>query len=244
MTDMDKQNTAMQSFPDSRSSVETLLGRFLDGTTTVEEEQRLARYFREARDLPEEWQAYRDMFAYFDDGMPLGGQPEFEGVRQAAAVKPRRWRVHALLGLVSVAAAAAVALLLVMRPGADVTRPGAPVSRPVYAQQEEQSADTLQAPQPSTGSKGKPAAGGSRKPGNGSRVVRRHYDIAPPKRYYADAVRNDSAAAGSTQKLVAQQRAIADEQQQFQEAIKETQRLVEEARSNLVASGNYADEEY
>lgn len=42
---------------------------FLDGMTTVEQEQRLAEYFRSARDVPPEWEPFRRMFGWFDCGM-------------------------------------------------------------------------------------------------------------------------------------------------------------------------------
>lgn len=74
--------------------IQTLLGRFMDGLTTLDEERRLADYFRTA-DVPDEWQAYKAMFAYLDAGMPQDGE------------KPARTR-----RLWWLAAAAAVAVLL------------------------------------------------------------------------------------------------------------------------------------
>lgn len=50
--------------------IERLLRRFMDGLTTVEEENRIAEYFR-THEVDAEWKAYKDMFAWFDDGMPL-----------------------------------------------------------------------------------------------------------------------------------------------------------------------------
>ena len=40
----------------------------MDGLTSPEEEDRLGSY-RHA-DVPKEWDAYKEMFAYFDEGMP------------------------------------------------------------------------------------------------------------------------------------------------------------------------------
>ncbi len=65
------------------------------GDTTVDEEQVLGDYFRTARDIPEEWKAYKDMFSYFDNGMRERRPP----VRIA-------WQVRSLL------TAAAVVLVL------------------------------------------------------------------------------------------------------------------------------------
>ena len=44
-----------------------LLDRFLNGTTTLDDEARLADYFR-THQVPDEWAAYQDMFAMFDRG--------------------------------------------------------------------------------------------------------------------------------------------------------------------------------
>ncbi|GAY28137.1 hypothetical protein [Prevotella sp. MGM1] len=53
----------------SKEYIAILIDRFMAGDTTVDEEQVLGDYFRTARDIPEEWKAYKDMFSYFDDGM-------------------------------------------------------------------------------------------------------------------------------------------------------------------------------
>ena len=52
--------------PYSKEHIEQLLGRFMEGTSTLEEEDLLARYFKEEKHLPEAWKAYREMFAMFD----------------------------------------------------------------------------------------------------------------------------------------------------------------------------------
>ena len=53
----------------TRNTIERLLERFMNGETTLDEERLLADYFRKADDLEEDWQDYREMFAYFDRGM-------------------------------------------------------------------------------------------------------------------------------------------------------------------------------
>ena len=50
--------------------IQQLIDKYMNGQTTVDEEQLIARYFRSATDLPDDLQPYRDMFAYFDEGMP------------------------------------------------------------------------------------------------------------------------------------------------------------------------------
>ena len=47
--------------------IQRLLDRFLEGTSTLDEEKRLADYFR-THEVDEEWSAYKEMFAMFDKG--------------------------------------------------------------------------------------------------------------------------------------------------------------------------------
>lgn len=54
---------------DNQKYIARLLDRFLQGDSTLEEEQMLADYFRSAADLPAEWEDFRTMFHYFDQGM-------------------------------------------------------------------------------------------------------------------------------------------------------------------------------
>lgn len=51
--------------------IDELLERFMHGETSLDEEQLLADYFRSADNIPAQWEAYRTMFRYFDEGMPL-----------------------------------------------------------------------------------------------------------------------------------------------------------------------------
>ena len=54
---------------DNQKYIARLLDRFLQGDSTLEEEQILSDYFRSAIDLPAEWEDFRTMFRYFDQGM-------------------------------------------------------------------------------------------------------------------------------------------------------------------------------
>ncbi len=85
----------------TRNDIEKLLRRFMDGLTTVDEEARLAEWFR-TNDVPEEWIDYKQMFAFFDAGMPDCGPVPAE-----EKPKKRRWILPAMLS-----AAASVLLLL------------------------------------------------------------------------------------------------------------------------------------
>lgn len=89
-----------------KETVEDLLAKFMDGRSSREEEQQLADYFRET-DVPDEWLPYREMFAYFDKGMP----DEHLSV-QSIRRKPLLHRIWWVVG----SAAAVLAVLLLFLP--------------------------------------------------------------------------------------------------------------------------------
>lgn len=80
-----------------------LLEKFMNGTSSIEEEDLLGEYFRTRKAKPE-WEGYRRMFAYFDSGME---QPLPTERLSRAAVRRRQ-------GIRLLVVAAAVAVLCVM----------------------------------------------------------------------------------------------------------------------------------
>ena len=105
--------------------VEDLLKRFMDGKTSVEEEDALAEYFREAGDedrpnnIPkEDWEAYREMFRMFEDGnigVRVTHPHITEAGRRRDAHAPRGIRIDRKpSGLRIYMAAAAVAAFIVL----------------------------------------------------------------------------------------------------------------------------------
>lgn len=227
--------------------IQQLIDKYMNGQTTVDEEQLIARYFRNATDVPDSLKPYRDMFAYFDDGMPLGALPEFDGSAGQAEtrVAPDSSKVvarrrHSLRMAAwwsgAVAVAAAVALLLIMH------RPSAPVqpiasaavvsdtcstSTGVEAEQNVVTDSVKLKPQPK---RHRPS-------------VRRRYYIAPPKTYLAHAAATDSITheANANENgsvadcLVAIQELSEAERQSIERDIRESLRLVDEVRNTLLA---------
>ena len=225
--------------------IKQLIDRYMNGQTTVDEEQLLARYFRSATDLPDDLQPYRDMFAYFDEGMPLGALPEFDGSAGQAetrvapdsskVVAPRRHSLR-MAAWWSGAVAAAVALLLIMyRPSAPVQPIASAVvvsdtcstSTGVEAEQNVVTDSVKLKPQPQR-----------RRPS-----VRRRYYLAPPKTYLAHAAATDSITheananvnGSATDCLVAIHELSEAERQSIERDIRESLRLVDEVRNTLLA---------
>lgn len=83
----------------------TLIDRFMQGLTTLEEEDRIASYMRQG-EVPRRLEAYREMFGYFDRGMPKG-QYLADTEPRPKAKRRRLWPAAA-----SVAAAVAAAVVL------------------------------------------------------------------------------------------------------------------------------------
>lgn len=239
--------------------IKQLIDRYMNGQTTVDEEQILARYFRSATDLPDDLQPYRDMFAYFDEGMPLGALPyfdegmplgalpEFDGSAGQAetrvapdsskVVAPRRHslRMAAWWGGAA-AVAAAVALLLIMH------RPSAPVQPIASAAVVSDTCSTstgVEAEQNvvTDSVKLKP------QPQRRRPSVRRRYYLAPPKTYLAYAAATDSITheananmnGSATDCLVAIHELSEAERQSIEHDIRESLRLVDEVRNTLLA---------
>lgn len=242
--------------------IKQLIDRYMNGQTTVDEEQLIARYFRSATDLPDDLQPYRDMFSYFDEGMPVGEVPEFDGSvervdtgvdsdNRVVAPRRRRFRIAAIWSGAA-AVAAAVALLLIMyRPSAPVQPIASAVvvsdtcstSTGVEAEQNVVTDSVKLKPQPQR-----------RRPS-----VRRRYYLAPPKTYLAHAATTDSIThednanmnGSATDCLVAIYELSEAERQSIEHDIRESLRLVDEVRNTLLAvdmlnqiDDEAADEQY
>ncbi len=77
----------------SQQQAGSLLDRYMDGLTTLEEEAALRRYFSTHDDIPDEWQDYKVMFTYLDSGMEDGSLPAMEEPRRTPLIAQmgRRW---------------------------------------------------------------------------------------------------------------------------------------------------------
>lgn len=75
----------------NKKDIATLLDKFMAGTTTIEEEQILADYFRSEQRVPAEWEDYKDMFAYFDNGMAEVSEQK-EDIGKACPATTALWK--------------------------------------------------------------------------------------------------------------------------------------------------------
>lgn len=110
-----------------QEDLEILIDKFMSGTTTLDEEKALGDFFRQTEHLPAELEPYRDMFAYFDNGMT--GEPSGKPVSHAAPVRSLRW----IAGIAAAVAVIFVAAYQFMPGGTDET-PVMQTSKSVVAQ--------------------------------------------------------------------------------------------------------------
>ena len=104
----------------NKEYIEQLLRRFMDGETTELEEQFLAEYFSRSDSIPEEWEAYREMFESFSTDAydfteeELMGEthpvPPCEGGRKNAGQQS----IHNIIKIWPWLAAACIAALMIV----------------------------------------------------------------------------------------------------------------------------------
>ena len=125
-------------------NIRQLIGRFMQGLTSIEEEEQISQWFAVHTDVSDDLKPYQQMFAYFDKGMPIDEQmpidkqmPVEEEIRKPLRNHSRLRPLWCLL-----AAAAAVALLIVMTwPALNGNTPVTPSA--TLAQAEKDSAEAI-----------------------------------------------------------------------------------------------------
>lgn len=124
-------------------NIRQLIGRFMQGLTSIEEEEQISQWFAVHTDVSDDLKPYQQMFAYFDKGMPIDEQMPIdkqtsveEEIRKPLCNHSRLRPLWCLL------AAAAVALLVVMTwPAQNGNTPVTPSA--TLAQAEKDSAEAI-----------------------------------------------------------------------------------------------------
>lgn len=155
-------------------NIEQLIKRFMDGQTTVEEESRIAEYFR-THDVEDEWKAYKDMFAWFDDGMPIQQEAEKHTTRNSQKAK--------IIAFAMAAAAAIAALIIIATPGNNDIMPVQKTANVIKPS----AADAIETAIKDTLAIDSVSKETSRPAHKKAKIRRRVYNVMPPKTYLADA---------------------------------------------------------
>ena len=181
----------------------SLLKRYMDGATTVEEETALAEFFSTATDADRpdaisaaDWSAYREMFCMFAPEKAEKDQQD-----EAAAPTVQRFTLRKSLLWVASAAAVAVLVFAVAALLPDNTPSGQSSNAPLAQQAArlvpaDSIADSISAEQPQ-----RILADSLKQHPEKQRLhksVRPYWQPRPPKVYVAEADRSASAAADST----------------------------------------------
>lgn len=195
--------------------IRVLIDKFMDGKTSLEEERILGDYFRTEKNIPEDMQPYRDMFAYFD-----GGMTDDQGGIAAAS---SGWGVMRIVRrMLAVAASVAVLLAVAYRIAAydaGVTANGGNAPRTARG-----TVAQATAPRPSvadtvaTAPDSMRSAGGERNSRTPERRTPRkyRYKLAPPKAFLASArsaAISDSIGRAASRLAEAELRKVEYEQQ-------------------------------
>lgn len=125
----------------THAHISQLIERFMEGQSTIAEEQELAQYFA-THEVSDEWKPLKDMFAYFDAGMPI--EESVASVKVPIAKHHWWWRAAAAAAVLLVSAT--IAFFITSRQPSTQEMPqyasNAPKSNPV------QNTDTTRVPPP------------------------------------------------------------------------------------------------
>lgn len=163
----------------SEKGIRQLLDRFMDGKTTVEEEQKIGKWFAAHEKVSPDLEDYKQMFAYFDEGMPLDVDS-----RKPALVGKHRTLLRNINLKVAMLAAACVVAVILMTTRPLNTAPQFEVAQVVCSVPSDTTSYRIEA--------GKAAKPQTDSVGNTKPKTKRHYrkymySPAPPQALYAEA---------------------------------------------------------
>ena len=141
----------------NEDNIKELLLRFTEGKTTEEEEEVLKDYFTHSEHIPEEWEAYKDLFSSFDTDTYDFTQEEVDAMFVAEPVKKRT--IWPWLSIAGIAACLLLVFTLYPQKSADTlvanNNKVETKTIPVVTEKNTIAEDKITCEQPSTSSKPK-----------------------------------------------------------------------------------------
>lgn len=198
----------------TKTYINELLKKFMDGTTTLAEEDVLSNYFLQQRDVPQEWQDYRQLFAELEAMKPQAGN------EQQAESRPvrRRW--------LRWSAAAAVVGILFAAMLWQPAEPTAPTVPTVLTAQDDRE-DTVLRPEPP-----------NQEVAPDSTALRRMLDKKYPPKRSRRSLRKPEPTITDYDKGYVLMARMQQEQQQVEQQIAQTRQEI--IRAQLTAAGYVA----
>lgn len=80
-------------------NIRLLIGKFMQGLTSIEEEERISQWFAVHADVSDDLKPYQQMFAYFDKGMPMDGLMPEDGETSDGGVAASRFAIICVCAL-------------------------------------------------------------------------------------------------------------------------------------------------
>ena len=99
---------------EKEKDIRLLLERFMSGTTSLEEEERIGAWFRSHPHVSDDLKDYQTMFGYFDEKMPLDKMPLDKMVESETEVALPKAKLRMRRLWLPLSIAASIALLLVL----------------------------------------------------------------------------------------------------------------------------------
>ena len=149
----------------NEDNIKELLLRFTEGQTTEAEEEVLKDYFTHSEHIPEEWEAYKDLFSSFDTDAYDFTQEEVDAMFVAEPAKKRA--IWPWLSIAGIAACLFLVFTLYPQKSADTLVANNKVETktiPVVPEKNTIAEDKITCEQPSTPSKPKARKAVTRKP--------------------------------------------------------------------------------
>lgn len=176
----------MKTFDEKQ--IQSLLDKFMEGETTLEEEKILGEYFRSTKKVKAEWEAYKSMFGYFDKGMPYD-EPVEKNTRSNKVVKM-------IVGAISAAALVALLFTFALPKGDndkqlaanDEPKKEIPAKSNAKAVKKQTSKEEADEPNIKEEKKAETPAPQKAK----KRVPRLRFDIPAPREYMAESEKGDT----------------------------------------------------
>lgn len=222
--------------------IKKLIERFMAGLTTVEEEDRIAEYFR-THDVSGQWRKYKEMFSWFDKGMPTedsvtGMTMECNNNNDGKINTIRKNRTRIVVAMLTAAATFALILIMTATKGT-YEKDKLAINAPAPSTIQDEKTDKTKKTCTDTVVTEKDTI--IHKPQRKHR--RAEYRVMPPRTYMAKAVKNAETDSTNIQTEIVITKAEAEQEMIINNVYNEYKRIEDNIELYMTALENYEFEE-